>query len=156
MMTFPFVFQTIMDVSEQLAAAPDLKPKSTGSPTTVLTDFDSGIETMDVDEASQSQTKIESNACVEDDDKRSEKRKRTSSSANYELTDDQVLGCLEDIFNVDIISGSSEKLKLTTTFALVEELKKEDSADHERQRLDYKEIVSSIIMEVLILISEGR
>ena len=53
---------------------------------------DSGVETMEIDD------KTDSEPAPVIERKEAEKRKRTSSSANYEITDEQVLGTLQTIF----------------------------------------------------------
>lgn len=148
-----------MEVGESPAVV-DFQPKSSGSPPTVLTDFDSGIETMDVDDGSQSQKDeplkaVEASGPNTEEDKRTEKRKRTSSSAS-EMTDDNILGIIEDIFAVQLLPGEAkERLRLKDTTLLVQELKS-DSGEGAKTALDFHEIVSSIIMEVLTGIGSGQ
>jgi hypothetical protein len=94
-----------------------------------------------------------------------EKRKRTSSSATYEITEDHVLGSLQNIFGCRIVSNpdeasqkpdeKSELLLLPECFKLIAEKKQEvllklnvNSLPKE-ENLDYSEIVSDILTEVL-------
>ena len=59
---------------------------------------DSGVETMEIDDKTDSEPPV-----IER--KEAEKRKRTSSSANYEITDGQVLATLQNIFAGNAIRG---------------------------------------------------
>ena len=94
-----------------------------------------------------------------------EKRKRTSSSATYDVTEDHVLGSLQNIFGCRIVSNpeetsqnpeeKSELLLLPECSKLIEE-KKQDfllklnvNSLPKEDNLDYSEIVSDILTEVL-------
>ena len=94
-----------------------------------------------------------------------EKRKRTSSSATYDITEDHVLGSLQNIFGCRIVSNpdeasqtpdeKSELLLLPECSKLIAEKKQEvllklnvNSLPKE-ENLDYSEIVSDILTEVL-------
>jgi len=94
-----------------------------------------------------------------------EKRKRLNSSANYELTDDQLLGIVEEIFCVNILEGSasdSSRLTLKEVPQLIADIRNDTPAlpppTNESQTsniLDFKEIVSNITLEVLVSMSNG-
>ena len=56
---------------------------------------DSGVETMEIDDKTESEPPV-----IER--KEAEKRKRTSSSANYEVTEEQVLATLQIIFAIKL------------------------------------------------------
>ena len=74
-------FQSQMDISND----GETKQEDTKS------NEDSGVETMEIDDKTDSEPPV-----IER--KEAEKRKRTSSSANYEITDGQVLATLQNIF----------------------------------------------------------
>ena len=74
-------FQSQMDISND----GETKQEDTKS------NEDSGVETMEIDDKTDSEPPV-----IER--KEAEKRKRTSSSANYEITDGQVLATLQTIF----------------------------------------------------------
>ena len=88
-------FQSQMDISND----GETKQEDTKS------NEDSGVETMEIDDKTDSETPV-----IER--KEAEKRKRTSSSANYEVTDEQVLGTLQTIFAGTIMIDHHFKLKL--------------------------------------------
>lgn len=80
-----------------------------------------------------------------------EKRKRTSSSANYELSEDQLLSIVEEIFSVNLLASSSAATRYPVAQAseLLAERKQDSSS------IDFKEVVSDILFEVLASISNG-
>jgi len=73
-----------------------------GSPETKSNE-DSGVETMEVDEKADSEVNT---PVVER--KEAEKRKRSSSSTNYEMTEEQVLSTLQTIFGVKLPTASEK------------------------------------------------
>ena len=87
-------------------------------------------------------------------------------SANYELTDDQLLGIVEEIFCVNILEGSasdSSRLTLKEVPQLIADIRNDTPAlpppTNESQTsniLDFKEIVSNITLEVLVSMSNGE
>ena len=81
-------FQSQMDISND----GETKQEDTKS------NEDSGVETMEIDDKTDSEPPV-----IER--KEAEKRKRTSSSANYEITDGQVLATLQNIFAGNAIRG---------------------------------------------------
>ena len=81
-------FQSQMDISND----GETKQEDTKS------NEDSGVETMEIDDKTDSEPPV-----IER--KEAEKRKRTSSSANYEITDGQVLATLQTIFAGNAIGG---------------------------------------------------
>jgi hypothetical protein len=92
-----------------------------------------------------------------------EKRKRTSSSATYDISEDQVLEILQKIFGCKILNTEdqestdtkTETLYLPECSKLITERKEETivklNADQalKEQNLDYSEIVSEILTEIL-------
>lgn len=82
---------------EETSSPPPLEAKQ-GSPAD-----DSGVETMEIDDKDASPTQSLSQ---EFQRKEAEKRKRTSSSATYEVTEEQVLTSLQTIFMVQLHGAS--------------------------------------------------
>ena len=95
-----------------------------------------------------------------------EKRKRTSSSTNYDITEDHILDSLQNIFGCRVISASEEVhhntestnylLHLPECTKLIVERRQEltlklNSLDVPKDMipLDYREIISDILTEVL-------
>ena len=72
-------------------------------------------------------------------------------SANYELSEDQLLNIIEEIFSVNLMAGSADgsRMTLTQVSELVTEQKRLTSS------LNFKEIVSDVLMEVLVSLSNG-
>lgn len=214
--------------NENVSCPPNNSSTSQKSQSPILTDFDSGIETMDIDNdpsaqagsgnnpqqvaiassdtgmAHESSSNVDnvdaihtesntfsSETCPMERDEQSqetvprkinideniqelniltskntpEKRKRTSSSATYDISEDQVLEILQKIFGCNITKTDDQESNDTTTThllylpecsKLIAERKKElvaelntDTAPKE-QNLDYSEIVSEILTEVLV------
>merc|ERR1711981_748608 len=101
---------------------------------------DSGVETMEVDDKTDSETPV-----IER--KEAEKRKRTSSSANYEVTDEQVLGTLQTIFAVKLpkaaTSAPDSNLNLPDTAAFLA-LKTAENEESCPQDIDWKELINEM------------
>ena len=95
-----------------------------------------------------------------------EKRKRTSSSANYEINDEQILGVIQNIFGCKILctpsltsandDSKSELLYLPECSRLVAETRQELALKltanpvQKEDMLNYSEVVSDILTEILI------
>merc|ERR1719210_2109077 len=71
------------------------------SPEGTKSNEDSGVETMEVDD-----NKSEEAVPIKPERKEAEKRKRTSSSASYEVSNEQALSVLQNIFTVKIPKSS--------------------------------------------------
>ena len=217
--------------NSQIDGAPNNSSTSQKSQSPILTDFDSGIETMDIDNDPSAQAGSGSNSqnyqqgtmassdggiahgnssnlnnverihtepsdfasetCPMEKDEQSqevvvnqtntddniqdlnnltskntpEKRKRTSSSATYDITEDQVLEILQKIFGCKITSKDDKESKNDTTIdllflpeccRLITERKEGLIAESKTgpapkdESLDYNEIVSEILTEVLV------
>jgi len=113
---------------------------------------DSGVETMEIDDKTDSETPV-----IER--KEAEKRKRTSSSANYEVTDEQVLGTLQTIFAVKLpkaaTSAPDSNLNLPDTAAFLA-LKTAENEESCPQDIDWKELISDILTEVMLKMANGQ
>ena len=74
------------------------------------------------------------------------------------MTDDQLIGILEEIFCVNIASCSTDGSRLTLIQVpeLVADLKSEAGSLSPPPCLDFKEVVSNIVLEVLISMSNGK
>lgn len=77
-------------------------------------------------------------------------------SANYEMSDDQLIGILEEIFCVNMAPSSTDGSRLTLAQVpdLVADIKSEVVSPP--PQLDYREVVSNIILEVLVSMSNGK
>ena len=74
------------------------------------------------------------------------------------MTDDQLIGILEEIFCVNMASSSTDGSRLTLIQVpeLVADLKSEAGSLSPSPCLDFKEVVSNIVLEVLISMSNGK
>ena len=72
------------------------------------------------------------------------------------MSDDQLVGILEEIFCVNMAPGSTDGSRLTLTQVpeLIADIKSETVTPP--PQLDYKEVVSNIILEVLVSMSNGK
>jgi len=152
-----------MDISNEadIKGSPDWTKSSEDSGT----ECNSGVETMEVDEKADSQTNT---PMVER--KEAEKRKRSSSSTNYEMSEEQVLSSLQTIFAVKLPTASekapSENMDLPETAALLK--LKSEQLESDKDQNDqgaiitksgsetYNELISDILTEVLMKMAKGN
>jgi hypothetical protein len=80
----------------------------------------------------------------------------SSFSSSYEVSEDQVLSSLETIFCVRI-PGSNSSLELVSTFLQIfEDSESMTEPRLEDGTLDYPELISDILSQVLVNISQGK
>jgi len=149
-----------------------------GSPDGTKSNEDSGqipfkifcVETMEVDDKADSEVNT---PVVER--KEAEKRKRSSSSTNYEMTEEQVLNTLQTIFGVKLPTASekagTENMDLPQIADFLK-MKKSEEEKEQNNTIDqnneqgalmtksgldnYNELISDILTEVLLKMAKGK
>ena len=111
---------------------------------------DSGVETMEIDDKPAEVVQR----------KEAEKRKRTSSSANYEVTHEQVLSNLQMIFSVKLpkaaVSAPDTYLDIPDTAEFMEQKTDEEENKDKQKDCNYNELISDILTEVLLKMAKGH
>ena len=138
-----------MDISN----GPDLNSSSPALADETKSNEDSGVETaMEVDDKADFGTIPIIERTYER--KEAEKRKRTSSSANYEVTEEQVLSSLQNIFTVKLPKSSEspapEYLTLSDVTVVTSGKSFSPSLD------SYSELISDILSDVLMNMAKGK
>ena len=139
----PFAFlQSQMDISN------DGESKQSNEDT--KSNEDSGVETMEIDDKPAEVVQR----------KEAEKRKRTSSSANYEVTHEQVLSNLQMIFSVKLpkaaVSAPDTYLDISDTAKFMEQKTDEEENKDKQKDCNYNELISDILTEVLLKMAKGH
>jgi len=141
-----------------------------GSPDGTKSNEDSGVETMEVDDKADSEVNT---PVVER--KEAEKRKRSSSSTNYEMTEEQVLSTLQTIFGVKLPTASEKAATENMDLPQIADFLKMKKSEEEKEQnntidqnneqgaimtksgLDnYNELISDILTEVLLKMAKGN
>ena len=79
----------------------------------------------------------------------------TSFSSSYEVSEDQVLASLETIFGVRIPGSCNAPDQISSHLEIFDPAESLTEPRHENGGIDYPELISEIISQVLVNISQG-